>query len=289
MIKFLFDAENRYPTAIDLQIDLEDFAREARLPVSSARMGRFMRGLFDEEIKAATAEMSMAPASDVPGGTMIVSPSSPPEGISDLTPSEVRLHAEPTPGIIQDDGGVSGTDISFSDAPAPRRSPAIALGAGFLLTLALGGGAYMAFGGSDDPPAATEDAPEVKTIESAPVEPDEPAQPEADAPKEPTNVDGIVPEAETPADPAESPGGEKPSGTELPGTKPEAPASSAEPDAGESPEPSETASVKPKPTKPKPRPKTKKKKTPKPPPEPPPEPKKKKKPYDANSARLPGM
>ncbi len=173
------DAESRYPTAIDLQIDLEDFAREARLPVSSARMGRFMRALFDEEIRAATVEMTMAAASDVPGGTMIVSPSSPPEGISDLTPSEVRLHAEPTPGLIQDDGGGSGTDISFVDSSAPRRSPAIALGAGFLLTLALGGGAYMAFGGSQDALPAAKDNAEVKTIESPAVEPDAPAQPEA--------------------------------------------------------------------------------------------------------------
>lgn len=292
------DAENRYPTAIDLQIDLEDFAREARLPVSSARMGRFMRGLFDDEIKAATAELSMAPASDVPGGTMIVSPSTPPEGISDLTPSEVRLHAEPTPGIIQDDGGVSGTDISFSESAPPRRNPAIALGAGFLLTLALGGGAYMAFGGSDDPPAATDKPAEVKTIESAVVEPDgdEKPAPEAEAdtkaesgqakdggaqPAEPTDANGADAEAGS-ADPAPGNDAASDAGGASPDAKPE-------PAKADTPQPAKADKPKPKPRSSKPRGSKKGKKTPKPAPEPPPEPKKKKPSYDENSARLPGM
>jgi len=170
--------EDRYATAIDLQIDLEDFAREARLPVSSARMGRFMRELFDEELKAAAAELSMAPASDVPGGTMIVSPSSPPEGISDLTPSEVRLHAEPTPGLVVEEG--SGTDISFAGPPPARRSPAVALGAGFLLTLGLGGGLFMAFGGGEDETPASK-AP-VETIKAAEVEPETPTPPDSGNP-----------------------------------------------------------------------------------------------------------
>jgi serine/threonine protein kinase len=296
------DAENRYPTAIDLQIDLEDFAREARLPVSSARMGRFMRGLFDDEIKAATAELSMAPASDVPGGTMIVSPSTPPEGISDLTPSEVRLHAEPTPGIIRDDGGVSGTDISFSESAAPRRNPAIALGAGFLLTLALGGGAYMAFGGSDDPPAATDKPAEVKTIESAVVEPDGDEKPapksgaeaEADTkaesgqakdggaqPAEPTDANGADAEAGS-ADPAPGNDAASDAGGASPDAKPE-------PAKADTPQPAKADKPKPKPRSSKPRGSKKGKKTPKPAPEPPPEPKKKKPSYDENSARLPGM
>src|SRR5262245_53551616 len=48
------DRDQRYNTALDLQIDLEDFAREARLPVSSARMSKFMRELFAEELRQST-------------------------------------------------------------------------------------------------------------------------------------------------------------------------------------------------------------------------------------------
>jgi serine/threonine protein kinase len=51
------DPEQRYQHAIDLQIDLEDFARDARLPVSSARVGKFMRELFAEEIQQTAAQL----------------------------------------------------------------------------------------------------------------------------------------------------------------------------------------------------------------------------------------
>ena len=44
------DPTQRYQTALELQVDLEDFAREARLPVSSARVGMFMRELFADEM-----------------------------------------------------------------------------------------------------------------------------------------------------------------------------------------------------------------------------------------------
>ncbi|HWB80610.1 MAG TPA: serine/threonine-protein kinase [Nannocystaceae bacterium] len=51
------DPQERYQHAVDLQIDLEDFAREARLPVSSARVGKFMRELFAEEIQQTAAQL----------------------------------------------------------------------------------------------------------------------------------------------------------------------------------------------------------------------------------------
>jgi len=44
------EPRERYQSAMDLQIALEDFAREARLPVSSARLAKFMRDLFAEDI-----------------------------------------------------------------------------------------------------------------------------------------------------------------------------------------------------------------------------------------------
>lgn len=288
--------ENRYPSAIDLQIDLEDFAREARLPVSSARMGRFMRALFDEELKAAAAERISAPAStDVPGGTMIVSPSSAPEGISDLTPSEVRLHGEPTPGLVPGVGG-SGTDISYAEAPPRRRNPAIALGAGFLLTLGLGGAAYMAFGGSDTPAASdTAAAAELveREIEAVPVEPDPseaplqepvndssepPTLPEADPAEIEPAVDPADPTAGGPAGGSAGPAGGDPDPTPVPADPVQDP-----PEIDDTPRPDRTKVR---------RPPRKKKTVTKPatdkPKDPAPEATKKPR-YDENSARLPGM
>lgn len=289
------DPENRYASAIDLQIDIEDFAREARLPVSSARMGRFMRALFDDELKAAAAERASAPASaEIPGGTMIVSPSSPPEGISDLTPSEVRLHGEPTPGLVPGVGG-SGTDISFAETPPRRRSPALALGAGFLLTLGLGGGAYMALGGggADDTPSqvAPADGNAQREIEAVPVEPDpselSPQTPSKDtadtAPAEP----GVVPAVEPPKDPdagVEKTPAEGAEGVEEADPEPRPPVEPAE-----AKDPPRTE--RPERTKPRRVPR-KSKKVAKPAAEKPkdPAPETTKKPrYDENSARLPGM
>ncbi len=209
------DPERRYDTAIDLQIDLEDFAREARLPVSSARMGRFVRGLFEEELRAAQAELAEARA-DV-GHTMIVSPSSSPEGFSDLTPSELRLHAEPTPGLIGDGSTGSGTDISVAKS-LPRRNPAIALGAGFLLTLGVGGGLFMAFGGGDgpsgEPAAAAVSQPDSPSVQ--------PTTPVAAPDGEPEAADGLVGPNGAHGDPGAVPNAESPSGIEDPSLDPTA-------------------------------------------------------------------
>jgi serine/threonine protein kinase len=45
------DRELRYATARDLQVDLEEFAREYKLAVSSAKLAAFMEELFDEEAR----------------------------------------------------------------------------------------------------------------------------------------------------------------------------------------------------------------------------------------------
>ncbi len=45
------DVEHRYPTARALQVDLEEFAREYKLPISSARLASFMEEMFDEDAR----------------------------------------------------------------------------------------------------------------------------------------------------------------------------------------------------------------------------------------------
>ncbi len=197
------DPEQRYPNALDLKIDLEDFAREARLPVSSARMGKFMRELFEDEIRKTLAEVQAAeqtrvePVVSLPGHTIIAPPSSsPPEGfeVQDLTPSELRNYAAPTPGIIQEDFSGSGTDIAVDPVPGKVRSSRVALmGGGFLVTLGIGAAA-LTWSGSADEPADAAASAEVEEI----VAPEPPPDP-ADAPSEQAPVrartlnDGVDP------------------------------------------------------------------------------------------------
>ncbi|MBL8946750.1 MAG: protein kinase [Myxococcales bacterium] len=45
------DPEHRYPTARALQVDLEELAREYKLPISSVRLASFMEEMFDEETR----------------------------------------------------------------------------------------------------------------------------------------------------------------------------------------------------------------------------------------------
>ncbi|MGH1345544.1 MAG: serine/threonine protein kinase [Nannocystales bacterium] len=56
----------RYSTARDLQIDLEEFAREYKLAISSARLGSFMEELFDEEQRRMPVSTNLPPPEPVP-------------------------------------------------------------------------------------------------------------------------------------------------------------------------------------------------------------------------------
>lgn len=122
------DRNERYSSALDLQIDLEDFAREARLPVSSARVARFMRELFAQEIasghemlaadrgqEAPTTVSRLTPTRQfVDGGTVAV----PPTELIDMTPSEIRAdHGSATPGPT-DASYAGGSAVGASYTPA---------------------------------------------------------------------------------------------------------------------------------------------------------------------------
>jgi serine/threonine protein kinase len=207
------DPDQRYGNALDLQIDLEDFAREARLPVSSARMGKFMRDLFEEEIRKTLAEVQaeqtrfeaaalQGALPDGQGGHTVIAPSgfAGPEGLvvpdayayesHDLTPSELRNYGEPTPGIIQEDFSGSGTDIAVDSVPGKVRVGRVLLiGAGFVLTLGIGGAAIVLGGGihgADDTGAASSrvggTAPQEIVAPEPQPDPDDPGAPEAEPP-----------------------------------------------------------------------------------------------------------
>jgi serine/threonine protein kinase len=97
------DPEQRYQHAVDLQIDLEDFSREHRLPVSSARMGKFMRELFAEEIAAQTAQLH-AERSERPDAA--ASRSGPVPSLSSASLPPVPSLAGPTAQTIVEPGDI---------------------------------------------------------------------------------------------------------------------------------------------------------------------------------------
>ena len=64
------DRDQRYATAEEMQIDLEDFARDERLAVSPVHLGRFVRELFKPELDAwHAAERAGQPGEPVPQTT----------------------------------------------------------------------------------------------------------------------------------------------------------------------------------------------------------------------------
>ena len=222
------DPNQRYQNALDLQLDLEDFVRENRIPVSSARVGKFMRELFAEEIEAAAAQLSSERADrDVnrqSGPRAVVPAVLPPvpslAGPSAMTvvdnsdlleiPSEV-LGRSPAPRIESD---VSRLTVTRSDALAASDAedsmvvrsgaPWKAIAAAVVL-LALGGSviAVMTSDKSAPPPAkstvirADVQRPAVEET-PAPIAPvDAAVHPGAEPPvplAEPTNPAAAVPE-----------------------------------------------------------------------------------------------
>jgi serine/threonine protein kinase len=177
------DPTQRYQQAVDLQIDLEDFSREHRLPVSSARMGKFMRDLFAEEIATSAAQLQSVRRDTSGPVPALPQDSLPPvPGVAGATaqtvveadvleiPSEV-LGRSPHSRVESDVSRSSVTRASAStlglddEVPRPRRGWVIAVAA--LVGLGVvGGGAYALVG-----PGATataEDAPSVVIRADAP-------------------------------------------------------------------------------------------------------------------------
>jgi hypothetical protein len=189
------EPDQRYTTAQDLQIDLEDFAREARLPVSSARMSRFMAELFVDEIRATAEEVSreqqpammqhgggmqqgyapQTPVAGTPmaaaGGTrMAAAPTNLEHDGHEYTPSELRQHGAATgPGATfgsdTTSSGTSGADVPLDEVPGKMRSgPLVAVAVGFAAALAVAGG--IAWSMQRDDEAKQPESGEVQVIKS---------------------------------------------------------------------------------------------------------------------------
>ncbi len=136
------DREARYATAQELQLDLEEYARDKRMLLSSAKLAGFMGDLFADQIKATKADIRQQIASHTGMFAVASNEDSNPGASAQnarkpaLTPPTLRPDNDATwanarqPG---DPADLNHTDIEMS-APARSKQP---------LWLAVGGGAAV--------------------------------------------------------------------------------------------------------------------------------------------------
>ncbi|MBX7080486.1 MAG: protein kinase [Nannocystaceae bacterium] len=103
------DPEHRYPTARALQVDLEEFSREYKLPISSVRLASFMEEMFDEETRRwptdPNAGQGAAPSTrevpsqgyDLPGGPGSARPPARPQPTSHYGSEPAARQVAPPP------------------------------------------------------------------------------------------------------------------------------------------------------------------------------------------------
>lgn len=204
------DRERRYGSMLELQLDLEDLAREARLAIGASRMRPFMHKVCAEEINDLEAQRIADHAIGTSGGGVTgftEAPAPSPAQSTQLSPEESS--SELTPADL--DGSKSVTSIAPLPSPSPNRRYAIGLGA-LGAVLAVSTWAFVlrpdaeSTGGSQRPttkasapaavPAPAESEPEPEPNAEAPVA----APSEAEAP-----ADAVEPEPPSEPTPAAEP------------------------------------------------------------------------------------
>lgn len=268
------DREDRYQSALELRVALEDAAREAMLPISSAHTGRLMAELFPPEER----EDLVSNSGDF--GTPI--PESRPRKVSatHTWPGEEGSRTRPETPSIRGGGTMIAPPPEELDEPPRRRMMPLVASLGVLLLI--GGVAATVLGGDDDAPAAESkgDVPEgpkaaaagapLGDAPSGGADVAEPAaKPEPTPP--PAVVDDVQPAAADGADPAaaQAEGGAAPDAEAEPAPaaepKPKSkPKSKSKPKAKSKPASSETKQASAEPTPPPEPPKAKPKAEPKP-------------------------
>ena len=115
----------RYSTARDLQIDLEEFAREYKLAISSARLGRFMEELFDED------QRRMPVSTNLPRPEPVPPPAPPAAAPAPPPPPQPPVAAPSSPDFeafasalsrVLDDGGA---DPLTEEIGTPTEAPKV--------------------------------------------------------------------------------------------------------------------------------------------------------------------
>lgn len=184
------DRTKRYSTAQELQVDLEEFARNERLPIASTRLASYMHELFADEIKS-------PPALDLEGvdeEKEVSLPSTHFGGPPSLIPREISASATPPVPVAV---AVPPVPVAEPEEPARRRL-GLVVGAGVVGALLL---AWL-LGGPGGAPARE---PEPVAQPGAP----ERARPVADPPA-PAKVEPKPPAEVVPAPPPEPPPSVKP-------------------------------------------------------------------------------
>jgi serine/threonine protein kinase len=201
------DRDRRYPTAQALQVDLEEYAREHKLLLSSAKLGTFMSELFADVIKtskidlrdriAASTGMFQLPVLDESGGGSLSAPSIAGSGAATIGDDDATA-------IHTGGSGLSRRGDAVGMTPRQRKLAAAAGGgvAALVLGLAL-------FAGGDDEPTPTPapapdpvQAPAVVAPPVAPADDDEIVELVDDPPADPPTAVDPTPTKPTAKKPA---------------------------------------------------------------------------------------
>ncbi|HET6582153.1 MAG TPA: serine/threonine-protein kinase [Nannocystaceae bacterium] len=113
------DANQRYPTARALQMDLEEFAREYKLSISTAKLANFMEETFDKETRRWPTDPTLSVGSEVD------EPAASWTGTSDISrpdtqPRQVPSGLTPPPVAPPPTGKAGADDFAAIDAALAR-------------------------------------------------------------------------------------------------------------------------------------------------------------------------
>ncbi|MCB9567740.1 MAG: serine/threonine protein kinase [Myxococcales bacterium] len=198
------DPAKRYATARELEMDLEEFARQRRLSISQARLAEFMRDLFAEEIKEEEAAVKdyLTLNLPTPPPAAKAQPSLPPQPSVQYTQALQALNQSEALQAI-----LAPLAEPVPEPPAWRRYlPVVVVAAAALLIIS----AIFAGGGTETtapahrPSSGDEAAWDADLLENKPTSVPEPRR---------IVVSGSEPAAKPPREPSASEGSTKPTPT----------------------------------------------------------------------------
>ena len=148
------DRDQRYASAEELQLDLEEYAREHKLLLSSAKLAHFMADLFADDIRKAKADLRQRIASIT--GIFPAVPDEPPRRSTlpptpvSILPMPVQQAATPAEENPSTSGGIrasqSLSEALLTGAEGLRAQLQLGRGAGLGLVLLFAGALTLVFG-----------------------------------------------------------------------------------------------------------------------------------------------
>jgi serine/threonine-protein kinase len=200
------DRDERYQTAQELQLDLEEFAREHKLPVSSAYLGRFMQELFADEIARTMAAARADPDASIQ--TLLTA------DLEFLAPRLLEAEGARTAAIAREEPEPSESIVLGLSPGGRRRRTALAALGGAAAAAVLGGLAYWI---AADTPAPGDPAPAMATV--PPPTPAPVPAPEAAPAAAPAPAPAPSPTPTAQAEPTPTPAATRPTARKKPTKK----------------------------------------------------------------------